>query len=45
MAIAAFQAGLTPGLVSFKGMLQTMNHFLPFFCAQESPLMIGVKHG
>ena len=29
MAMAAFQSGATPWQVSFKGALQTLNHFLP----------------
>ena len=31
MALAAFDTGLEPWQVSFKGALQTLHHFLPLF--------------
>ncbi|MCA1626535.1 MAG: IS4 family transposase [Acidobacteria bacterium] len=36
MALAAFQSGVCPWQVSFKGALQTLNNFLPLLACQPS---------
>jgi len=36
MALAALRSGAAPWEVSFKGALQTLNHFLPVLCSRAS---------